>query len=257
MVYRSPDRRALTPQGRGRYPGFDVLDEVHRWDDVTAGVVLARLAPTPDLSFFTAAEDAAATALCDLLLAQDGEPRIPVVALVDARLAAGETDGWRYEDMPEDGEAWRRSLAALDQDAHAAHGRSFAQVTQQQQGPLLQAVFDAGQHGRRWHGWPAQHVWSLWTRYTCAAFYSHPWAWNEIGFGGPAYPRGYKNPGLDARERWEVPDADPADPATFAGRVERARAQHEEVTGAPSTRRGSTGAPAGGPRTGQAPGGGS
>ena len=23
------------------------------------------------------------------------------------------------------------------------------------------------------------------------AFYSHPWAWNEIGFGGPAYPRGY------------------------------------------------------------------
>ena len=22
-------------------------------------------------------------------------------------------------------------------------------------------------------------------------FYSHPWAWNEIGFGGPAYPQGY------------------------------------------------------------------
>ena len=22
-------------------------------------------------------------------------------------------------------------------------------------------------------------------------FYAHPWAWNEIGFGGPAYPRGY------------------------------------------------------------------
>ena len=29
------------------------------------------------------------------------------------------------------------------------------------------------------------HVWSLWTRYACTAFYSHPWAWNEIGFGGP------------------------------------------------------------------------
>ena len=23
------------------------------------------------------------------------------------------------------------------------------------------------------------------------AYYSHPWAWDEIGFGGPAYPRAY------------------------------------------------------------------
>ena len=29
-----------------------------------------------------------------------------------------------------------------------------------------------------------------------AAFYSHPWAWNEIGFGGPAYPRGYARLGV-------------------------------------------------------------
>ena len=47
-------------------------------------------------------------------------------------------------------------------------------------------------------------MWSLWTRYACTAFYSHPWAWNEIGFPGPAYPRGYKNPGVDAREPFEV-----------------------------------------------------
>ena len=44
MPYRSPGQRAVTPQGRGRYPGFDVLDSVDAWDDVTAGVVLARLA---------------------------------------------------------------------------------------------------------------------------------------------------------------------------------------------------------------------
>ena len=43
-----------------------------------------------------------------------------------------------------------------------------------------------------WHGLPAARVFSLWMRYACSAFYSHPWAWNEIGFGGPAYPRGYK-----------------------------------------------------------------
>ena len=37
------------------------------------------------------------------------------------------------------------------------------------------------------------------------AFYSHPWAWNEIGFGGPAYPRGYVRLGAGQREHWEAP----------------------------------------------------
>jgi hypothetical protein len=40
--------------------------------------------------------------------------------MIDARLAAGETDGWRYEDMPEDGQAWRDTLAYLDEDAISA-----------------------------------------------------------------------------------------------------------------------------------------
>ena len=54
-------------------------------------------------------------------------------------------------------------------------------------------------------------MWSLWTRSACTAFYSHPLAWNEIGFSGPAYPRGYKNPGIDAREPFEVRDTHPSD----------------------------------------------
>ena len=42
--------------------------------------------------------------------------------MVDARLAAGETDGWRYGDMPEDGQAWRDTLGYLDGTAGAAAG---------------------------------------------------------------------------------------------------------------------------------------
>ena len=126
MPYRSPSQRGRTPQGRGRFPGFDVLDSVEQWDDVTAGVVLARLAPPADYAFFTPAEVGIAGPLLDLLLAQDGEPRIPVLALIDARLAVGETDGWHYDELPEDAQAWRQSLAALDDDARTAHsGRSL------------------------------------------------------------------------------------------------------------------------------------
>ncbi len=105
MPYRAPRQRAVTPGGKGRFPGYDVLDEVDRWDDLTAGVVLARLDPQQELSFFTPAEQATASALFDQLLAQVDEPKVPVLELVDRRLALDETDGWMYEDMPEDPDA--------------------------------------------------------------------------------------------------------------------------------------------------------
>ena len=202
MPYRPPGRHAVTPQGKGRFPGFDVLDSVDVWDDVTAGAVLARLSFPTGLSFFTPAEVAVARPLLDLLLAQDGEPRVPVLELVDQRLAVGETDGWHYDDLPEDAQAWRETLAALDKAAHDRSGSGFAELAVSDQSALVDEVRRAD----TWQGFVATHVWSLWTRYACTAFYSHPWAWNEIGFPGPAYPRGYVNPGLDARERWEVAD---------------------------------------------------
>ncbi len=120
--------------------------------------------------------------------------------------------------MPEDGEAWRQSLAALDEEAAERLRRSGShRLTLEQQAALVQAVQDADQ----WHGFDARHLWSLWTRYVCTAFYSHPWAWNEMGFGGPAYPRGYKNLGIDRREEWERPELDAADPVPWAERRER------------------------------------
>src|SRR3954471_21016190 len=90
-------------------------------------------------------------------------------------------------------------------------------------------VQDLSNDEQSWHGLPAKHVWSLWTRYACAAFYSHPWAWNEIGFGGPAYPRGYKN--LGGREPWEVRDRVNREPIEIGSIVERARRQHAHVEG--------------------------
>jgi len=212
MTHRPPGTRGITPQGRGRFPGFDVLGQAQVWDDVTAGVVLARLTPGDGGRFFTDAERAVAAPLLDLLLGQDGEPRVPVLPLVDTRLAIGETDGWHYDDMPVDGQAWRETLAALDDAAMALHGVGFAAIGDAERTGLLQEVQERAGSGTPWHGWSASRVWSLWTRYACTAFYSHPWAWNEIGFPGPAYPRGYLHLGVDARDRWEVADSDSRDP---------------------------------------------
>ncbi|WP_320538136.1 gluconate 2-dehydrogenase subunit 3 family protein [Pseudarthrobacter sp. IC2-21] len=204
------------PDGGGRYPGFSTLAQADHWDRTTAAVVESRLGRPPDVRFFTPAEEAAGRALFDQLLAQRGEPRVPVVNMVDARLAEEQTDGWHYDNMPRDGEAWRATLAALDREAGSRAGCTFALLDPVEQAQLLQDVCDL--HQELWHGLPADRVWSLWTRYACTAFYSHPLAWDEIGFAGPAYPRGYKNLGVDRLEPFEVrdvrPDADPARSST-------------------------------------------
>jgi hypothetical protein len=101
------------------------------------------------------------------------------------------------------------TLGYLDDDARAKSGCRFAEC------PALQTSGpDPGRAGLgsgAWHGLPASRVWSLWTRYACNSFYSHPRAWDEIGFPGPAYPRGYKNPGVGKHEPFEVTDARPGD----------------------------------------------
>jgi Gluconate 2-dehydrogenase subunit 3 len=193
---------------RPRFPGLDVLGQARHWDPVTASVVFSRLDPPSAAAFFTAAEAACAGALLDLLIGQRDDEQFPVLAMVDARLAAGQTDGWRYGDMPEDGQAWRDTLGHLDQDAAERCGTTFADAPEKDQLALIQAVQDMA--AGDWHGLNAAHVWSLWTRYACTALYAHPLAWDEIGFSGPAYPRGYKNAGVDKLEPFEVRDARPS-----------------------------------------------
>src|SRR5579884_3652086 len=120
-------RRGVTPQMIGRYPDYDVLDTVDTWDEATKKVVLARLQPPGPLRFFSGAEEPTLRAFCDVVLAQDGEPRIPVAEGVDAKLAAGKLDGYQYADMPDDRDTWRLVLRALDETASRRYGQaSFA-----------------------------------------------------------------------------------------------------------------------------------
>ena len=199
-------------EGGPRYPGFDVMTQAGHWDEVTRAVITERVDRLPDIRFFTPAEHAVAGALLDRLMGQhdrEGDARIDIVALLDDRLNRRDGDGWHYDTMPPDPQAWRDTLASLDQDAQDRFAMTFSQCDEHQQRTVIEGVRTSDQD--EWHGMPRSAVWSLWTRYAASAFYSHPQLWNEIGFDGPAYPRGYKNLGVDRLESFEVSDANPTD----------------------------------------------
>ncbi|GFG68542.1 gluconate 2-dehydrogenase subunit 3 family protein [Mycolicibacter senuensis] len=185
-------RRGTTPQMIGRYPDFDVLESQGSWDEATRKVVLARLGPPGPLRFFTATEEPTLRAFCDIVLAQDEEPRVPVAEFIDAKLADGRLDGYQYADMPEDGDTWRLVLQGLDEAARQRYGRaSFADAEVPSQLAMVEQFSRGGLYGGAWSRLNESRAWSVCMRMALTAFYSHPWAWNEIGFGGPAYPRGY------------------------------------------------------------------
>ncbi len=133
--------------------------------------------------------------------------------------------------MPEDWDAWKQSLAALDKESDLVHGKRFCELDANYQKAIIESIQNMKGD---WQGLPAKHVFELWVRYALTAFYSHPWSWNEIGFGGPAYPRGYKNLGIDKREPWEVPERDAHDPVPWAQRVKAAQDAHRSGSPGPS-----------------------
>jgi hypothetical protein len=77
---------------------------------------------------------------------------------------------------------------------------------------VIQAFSEGALHGEVWDELPPKRAWSVVMRAILSSFYSHPWAWNEIGFGGPAYPRGYARFGIGQRESWEGAPALEEDP---------------------------------------------
>ena len=106
-----------------------------------------------------------------------------------------------FADMPQPAEAWKRALAALDDVARQEQGRPFAQLTQGDQDAMLRRMSDGSFHAKVLNGMPAKTFWTSHVVHdVVGAYYAHPEAWNEIGWGGPASPRGYVRTGLDRRE---------------------------------------------------------
>ena len=146
-------------------------------------------------------------------------PGLDLAARLDARLASGSGDGWRFVALPPDAEAYRAALRTLDAAARAAHGRPFrvldgpnqdALLTLAERGTLTVPESLGGRlDGDRMRFWfedlraDAVRLWM-----------AHPAALARVGFSGigiggdrpgqlaDGLP-GFHRVGLDAPEPWE------------------------------------------------------
>ncbi|HEX5235505.1 MAG TPA: gluconate 2-dehydrogenase subunit 3 family protein [Silvibacterium sp.] len=192
----------------GYYPGFSTLSQQNHWEDATRDVVVKRVDLAPPIRFFGAAEAELLTAIIDRLLPQDDRSAartIPILPAIDERLHKNELNGFRYEDMPPDREAYRLGLQAIAEMAQQRFQHPFASLPVYRQELILKSLHDGKPDPQHpiWSQMPVNRFWGLLMEDCVTAYYAHPWAWDEIGFGGPAYPRGYMRLENGLPEAWE------------------------------------------------------
>ncbi|MEO6913564.1 MAG: gluconate 2-dehydrogenase subunit 3 family protein [Candidatus Baltobacteraceae bacterium] len=193
----------------GYYRGFNTLSQQKFWDATTRDVVLDRVNHIPEIRFFTPRQARLLTCICDRILPQDDRDashKIPIMPQIDKRLYDDTHDGYRYEGMPPDREAYPLGLEAIDEIAKTFYAREFVELGTHDQEELLRSLHDGKPQGARdvWKRMPVQRFWMLLVSDCADAYYAHPWSWDEIGFGGPAYPRAYMRLEHGEPEPWEV-----------------------------------------------------
>ena len=189
------------------YPSGTVralLDTDHV-SSATREALQMRLAQQPETpQFFTPDETELLRQIATRLLPQPANrEQIDVVGPVDHRLAHNESDGWRYDALPADPDAWRTGLNAFQEAAQAYFGHSFTQldgaqqdeiIGQIQQGTALELSLDPLQSKRFFEDMLAELT---------GIYFSHPLAQEEIGYVGMADKPRWDRVGLNELEERE------------------------------------------------------
>jgi hypothetical protein len=192
----------------GYYAGFSTMAQKKNWEEATRKVVTERVEKTPSICFFSPNEAELLGAVIARVIPQDDraeERTIPILPVLDERLYKNSLNGFRYEDMPPDQEAYRLGLKAIEEMAQERFEQAFTALTIHQQELILKSLHDGEPEPANpiWKRMPVHRFWAMLMEDCITAYYSHPWAWDEIGFGGPAYPRGYMRLENGLPEPWE------------------------------------------------------
>jgi hypothetical protein len=193
----------------GYYPGFSTLSQKPFWDAATRKLIVDRVEKRHEIKFFSRQEFEFWTAVFSHLIPQsDRTPdgQIDVIGPLDHRLYVNQTVGYRYENMPQDRVAYKLGLEAINKEAQHSFGEDFLSIPWPQQELVLKAIHDGKPQAAPeiWKSMSVHRFWQLIMGDAIDAYYAHPWAWDEIGFGGPAYPRAYTRLERGEPEPWEV-----------------------------------------------------
>ena len=145
---------------RTRYPGYDVLDKWSSpdWDDQTRQAVRRRMEEIPPIRFFNEHEARTLAAVAERIIPQPDRTereKVQVAPWIDEKLYEDERDGYRYEELPPQRDAWRLGLKGIDEAARALFSeRTFIELDPLSQDVVLSHIERGQVPGATWKKLP-------------------------------------------------------------------------------------------------------
>ena len=137
--------------------------------------------------FFDEREFEILKGICDALAPTEVVPCRFVAGEIDLRLAAGRGNGWRYDALPPDGDAYRTALGELNRIAEELFNDCFTSLENEQR----REIFHRLKNGEIKFEFSSDKFLEEICAEFVELFYSHPLVLEEIGYVGFADARGW------------------------------------------------------------------
>ncbi|MTV48092.1 hypothetical protein GJ688_03735 [Heliobacillus mobilis] len=183
------------------YPDYNVMELSEHWDENTRRLVESRLQPPSTPHFFTALEFSILKVVVGRLVDEDNEELLARVSgQIDEHLLQRQGQGYHKAGVLPGEQLLRQGLSWLDATALQFYQRAFIQLSSWEMDDILGKV----QRGEvTWTGLASKDFFTEILKTAVDFFYSQPEIWSEIGYGGPAYPRGYYRIEYGLKDPWE------------------------------------------------------
>ncbi|MET4075677.1 gluconate 2-dehydrogenase subunit 3 family protein [Hymenobacter sp. UYCo722] len=174
--------------------------------EATRAALQARLdAPAYEPQFLAPETYALLEAVAARLFPQPDRPDNPIALApsVDQRLTEGRADGWRYDALPPDREAYRLGLGGIQEIAQGLFQADFMGLNAEQQHAVIQALAEGTPSGTAWETLDASRFFEEMLAELTETYYAHPLAQEEIGYVGMADLPKWSKIGLNEKEERE------------------------------------------------------
>ena len=191
---------------QSQYPNFDVLQNSDHWDEHTARLIRKRMIEPGRPRFLAEQELDLLKNVCSRLLAEENGDRLAQVAgHIDYKLAENIGEGYRKAHLPEERVLFRNGLIGINETAEAQfHGKDFLALKPEDQDRVLTSIAGGQPQGTVWQSISAKDFFKILFREAVEMYCSLPGVWSEMGYAGPAYPRGYVRIELGGVDPWEA-----------------------------------------------------
>ncbi|OEH86606.1 hypothetical protein BHU72_10125 [Desulfuribacillus stibiiarsenatis] len=190
---------------KSHYSTYHVMEHQEFWDPHTQEIVKGRIEFNYTAKALSTLQMEKLKKICRLLVDDNNDEVMEyVLQHIDHTLASECPEAQREDGIPTIKTLLLDGLDHLDAISQQYNYLEFLQSNEASQHATLQEVSNGT--GPLQEQWPAKVRKAFFKKLlslTVDAYYSHPNIWSEIGYGGPAYPRGYYRTNKGQLDPWE------------------------------------------------------